>query len=263
MKSVIIYTYFFSPSSNYNVAFFIKKELQERSNMDYIIVINGFVCDETIVFPTLSNLTILKRPNEGYDFGGHTHALEYLAENNKKNYDYYFFMNSGVIGPILPNYWDQSIHWSSVFIRKITDVVKVVGTTIVCLPEYDAGGFGPKVEGFFFMLDAIGLSVLEEEGTIFYNHANKFYAIIEGEYGVSRAILKRGYSIDCMLPKYQNMDWRDPKNYRWNENLHPSRKGTYFGRSIQPYEVIFHKWFCHGEETVQFETIRDYVAEQP
>jgi hypothetical protein len=264
MKSVIIYTYFFSPSSNYNLAFFVKKELQEKNersdiDIDYIIVINGFVCDETIVFPT--NVTILKRPNEGYDFGGHAYALDFLATNHKKTYDYYFFMNSGVIGPILPNYFDQTMHWSSIFIRKITSTVKVVGTTIVCLPGYDAGGYGPKVEGFFFMTDAIGLGILEKEGTIFRNHATKYDAIVQGEYGVSRAIFKHGYSIDCMLPKYQNIDWRDPKNHTHNEQRHPSRKGTYFGQSIQPYEVIFHKWFWHGEDTVQFETIRNYVAE--
>lgn len=263
MKSVIIYTYFFSPSSNYNLAFFVKKELQERCDIDYIIVINGFVCDETIYFPNLSNITILKRPNEGYDFGGHHSALNYLKEKSKK-YDYYFFMNSGVIGPILPNYWhllQPQVHWSELFIRKITDVVKVVGTTIVCLPGYDAGGYGPKVEGFFFMTDAIGLDILQQEGTIFCNHATKYDAIVQGEYGVSRAILKHGYSIDCMLPKYQNINWRDSKNYRWNDNRHPSRKGTYFGQSIQPYEVIFHKWFWHGEDTVNFDTIQDYVVE--
>jgi len=264
MKSVIIYTYFFSPSSNYNLAFFVKKELQERKEMDYIIVINGFAYDETIVFPTnLSNLTIIKRPNEGYDFGGHHSALSYLA-SHKKTYDYYFFMNSGVIGPILPTYWDLlHNHWSSIFIRKITEVVKVVGTTIVCLPGYDAGGYGPKVEGFFFMTDAIGLAVLMKEGTVFCNHETKYDAIVQGEYGVSRAIFKGGYSIDCLLPKYQNIDWRDPKNHTHNQHRHPSRKGTYFGQSIQPYEVIFHKWFWHGEETVQFETILDYVEEQP
>lgn len=118
MKSVVIYTYFFSKSSNYNLAFFVQKELQERPNIDYIIVINGFTHDENVVFPNLSNLTILKRPNEGYDFGGHQYALNHLAENNKK-YDYYFFMNSGVIGPILPKYWDNiPMHWSELFIKK-------------------------------------------------------------------------------------------------------------------------------------------------
>lgn len=261
MKSVVIYTYFFSESSNYNLAFFVQKELQERPNIDYIIVINGFTHDENVVFPNLSNLTILKRPNEGYDFGGHQYALNHLAENNKK-YDYYFFMNSGVIGPILPKYWDNiPMHWSELFIKKITNKVKLVGTTIVCLPTYDAGGFGPKVEGFFFMVDSVGLSVLEKEKTVFYNHASKYDAIINGEYGLTKCILKNGYSIDCMLAKYQGIDWQNPLYYSLNMNHHPSRKNSYFGRSIQPYEVIFHKWFWHNEEMVNIETIQDYVSE--
>ena len=41
MKSVIIYTYYMSPSSDYNLSFFVKKELSYKPNIDYIIVING------------------------------------------------------------------------------------------------------------------------------------------------------------------------------------------------------------------------------
>ena len=104
MKNVIIYTYFSSPSSDYNLNFFVKKELSYKDNIDYIIVINGYNYHENIVFPNLDNLTILKRDNIGYDFGGHNYALEYIKTNLKK-YDYYFFMNSGVIGPIIPNYF--------------------------------------------------------------------------------------------------------------------------------------------------------------
>ena len=70
MKSVIIYTYFSSPSSDYNLNFFVKKELSYKDNIDYIIVINGYVCNKNIQFPNLENLTILKRENNGYDFGG-------------------------------------------------------------------------------------------------------------------------------------------------------------------------------------------------
>jgi len=70
MKSVIIYTYFQSQSSDYNLDFFVKKELSYKDNIDYIIVINGNVYNENIQFPTLDNLTILNRDNIGYDFGG-------------------------------------------------------------------------------------------------------------------------------------------------------------------------------------------------
>jgi len=259
MKSVIIYTYFFSESSNYNLRFFVKNEIMYRENIDYILVINGFYCDENIHIPVLSNLTIIRRENVGYDFGGHKSALDHI-QSNDLSYDYYFFANSGVIGPILPHYCTQERnHWSEFFIRKINNIVKLVGTTIVCLPPSDQGEFGPKVEGFFFMVDSIGLALLKMDGTIFYNHATKDDAVLKGEYGLSRCIFKHGYSIDCMIRKYQNIDWRDPINHHQNCNLHPSRNKSFYGASLNPYELIFHKWHWHNLESVNFDIIQQYV----
>ncbi len=257
MKSVIIYTYYSSSSSDFNLNFFVKKEIKYRENIDYIIVINGFNYNNTINFPKLSNLTIIPRENIGFDFGGHNCALKYIEQSNKK-YDYYFFLNSGVIGPIIPHYLND-YHWSNFFIKKINNIVKLVGTTIVCLPHWDAGGYGPKVEGFFFMTDEFGLNLLKEQKTIFCDHVDKYSAIVNGEYGLSNCILNKGYSIDCMLSKYQNIDWRDSNNYNLNNNIHPSRKGSFFGNSIIPYEVIFHKWFWHNLENVNFEIIEQYI----
>lgn len=255
MKSVLICTYFPSSSSDYNLAFLVRTELKYRENMDYIIVINGYVTP--IQFPTLDNLTVLRRINSGDDFGGHAHALNYL-EKETKTYDYYFFMNSGVIGPIVPHYLKE--HWSTLFIQKITDRVKLVGTSIVCLPHFDGGGYGPKVEGFFFLVDALALDLLKKEKTIFFNHATRENVIIQGEYGLSKCILRHGYSLDCMLPRYQNVDWTDAKNYNLNDNLHPSRKNSFYNHSINPYDVVFHKWYWHGLDTVNFEIIQQYVA---
>ena len=255
MKSVICYTYFNSPSSNYNLNFFVKKELSYKENIDYIIIINGFQC--AVHLPKLPNLTVLGRVNVGYDFGGHNCALEYITSQNKQ-YDYYFFMNSGVIGPILHDPLRQD-HWSNDFIQKINDKVKLVGTTIVCLPHHDLGGYGPKVEGFLFMVDHFGLELLKSQKNIFCNHANKVSAIVNGEYGLSNCILKNGYSIDCMLTKYKGIDWQNPNNWTMNNNIHPSRKNSFYGTSINPYEVIFHKWFWHGLENVNFEIVQEYV----
>jgi hypothetical protein len=258
MSSVIIYTYFSTQSSDYNLIYFVNKELSYKDNIDYIIVINGYNYHETIQFPNLPNLTILKRENVGYDFGGHNHALKYI-EKNSKNYDYYFFMNSGVIGPIIPYFTET--HWTKVFIKKINDRVKLVGTTIVCLPHSDAGGYGPKVEGFFFMVDNMGLNLLKGQKNIFCNHNNKYSAIVNGEYGLSNCILKNGFSIDCMLQKYQNIDWTNHDNYKLNNNKHPSRKNSFYGYSINPYDVIFHKWYWHNQDNVNFEIIRQHVDE--
>jgi len=56
MKSLIVYTYFSSPSSDYNLDFFVKKELSYKDNIDYIIVINGYNYSDCIKFPELTNL---------------------------------------------------------------------------------------------------------------------------------------------------------------------------------------------------------------
>ena len=261
MKSVVIYTYFSSPSSDYNLNFFVKNELSYKEDIDYIIVINGYEHNSNINFPILDNLTVIKRENKGFDFGGHNAALEYINEKSK-TYDYYFFMNSGVIGPIIPHYF-KNIHWTDIFIKKINDNVKLVGTTIVCLPPTDDGGYGPKVEGFFFMTDNIGLELFKKEGNIFCDHKDKYSAIINGEYGLSNCILKNGYTIDCMLPKYQNIDWKNKNNYNLNNNKHPSRKNSFYGISINPYDVIFHKWYWSHDKfnTVNFDIIRQYIKE--
>lgn len=250
-KSLIVFTYFASPSSDFNLQFFVSKELTYKEDIDYIIVINGYTT--SIHFPTIPNLTIIRRENIGYDFGGHAHALQYIHQHNK-NYDYYFFMNSGVFGPI----WDNNNHWSNVFIQKITDKVKLVGTSIVCLNSNQHPIPGPRIEGFCFMVDSIGLTILENKKNIFCKHIDKRAAIVDGEYGLSTAIFQNGYTIDCMLPIYKNIDWTNPKNHNLNNNQHASRKNGLFGSSINPYDVIFHKWFWRYEEDVHFNIINDY-----
>jgi TonB-dependent SusC/RagA subfamily outer membrane receptor len=65
----------------------------------------------------------------------------------------------------------------------------------------------------------------------------------------------------AMLPKYQNIDWLNDANYNLNNNLHPSRKNTFYGYSINPYDVIFHKWFWHERDDVNFDIIKQYVDE--
>jgi hypothetical protein len=258
MKTVIIYTYCTSPSNDYNLSFFAKKELSYKEDIDYIIVINGHTT--SVELPTLPNLYLIRRDNVGFDYGGHNAALEFI-KLLKKEYDYYFFMNSGVIGPIIPHYFKEK-HWSSIFIEKITDKVKLVGTTIVCLPHTDDGGYGPKVEGFFFMTDKIGLDAMVAQKTIFCDHPTKYSVIVNGEYGMSNCIFKNGYSVDCMISKYQGVDWTDVSNYNMNNNMHPSRTNSFYGTSLNPYELIFHKWFWHGTSTVNFEIVDQYVNSQ-
>lgn len=255
-KSLVVYTYFASPSSDYNLDFFSKHAITESVNVDYIIVIN---CDGphtcVIPLPSLPNLKIIYRDNIGFDFGGHKAALDSL---NKK-YDYYFFMNSGVIGPFLSDA-HTGCHWTELFIKKITDKVKLVGTSIFCESEA-LDGSGPRVETFCFMTDHVGLTLLLKEATVFYNNETKYDAVKNGELGMTQCILKHGYTIDCMLDRYQGIDWLDKANWSMNNNRYPSRKNDYFGGSINPFEVVFHKWFWANpkDSDVAIDVVHAYV----
>ncbi len=44
------------------------------------------------------------------------------------------------------------------------------------------------------------------------------------------------------------MDWRDRRHWRCNNNVHPSRHGTYDEISMHPYETIFIKSSWHVGE---------------
>ena len=253
MKIFISYVYYKSPSSDYNLLYFIQNEIKFNTDIFYSIVINGYEC--TYDIPNLDNVNIIYRENKGFDFGGHNASLNKFKKNIP-SYDYFFFMNSGVIGPILKN---KNEEWYYRFIKKITDKVKLVGTTIVCLPHTDKGGFGPKVEGFFFCLDKKGLQLVLDNNTIFFNHKTKVDAILNGEYALSKCIIDNGFTIDCMLERYKDINWYDDKNYYLNNNKHPSRKNSYFGESINPFEVIFHKWFWHGQPYVSLDIIEKYT----
>lgn len=258
MKIHISYVYHQSQRSDYNFSYFLENELKYRANIFYTIVINGNYCSFDI--PKLDNCRIIYRNNTGYDFGGHNDALKKLGDD-LKSFDYFFFLNCGVIGPILKN---KSENWYNRFTDKFNEKVKLVGTSIVCLPASDLGGFGPKVESFCFCLDKKGLDLVLQKGTIFYNHSNKTDAILNGEYSLSKCILQAGYTIDCMLTKYNNINWLNPANHHLNNNIHPSRQNSFYGKSINPYEVIFHKWYWKHQptKTVSFQIIEKHTGKK-
>ncbi len=260
-RSLVVYTYYKSESSDYNLNFYSKVGVVNDPNVDYIIVINGHTCD--IPLPNLPNLTVIQRENVGFDFGGHKAALEHVKKLGKE-YSYYFFMNSGVLGPFLTDDSPKDAHWTTIFTKKITNRVKLVSTCISCIPDGHGLSTGPQAEGFFFMTDALGLELLEREGTIFFNHSTKYDCIHYSEYRLSSCMFKYGYLIDCMLSKMQGIDWLDKSFWKMNSTTPPSRKNTYFGASVNPFEVVFHKWFWHNphDSMVSFDIVDEYVKKK-
>jgi len=259
MTTCVFYVYYETEFAKLNLDFFLRNGINDETR--FIIIINGFHC--SLNLPNKNNVTIIKRENIGFDFGGFGAGLEYLVDEYKSinnfPFTYYIFINSSVTGPFVPSYFNKC--WTTAFTDKINENVKLVGTSIVCLPSTDLGGYGPKVEGFCFSTDKIGLEILLNEETIFINHENKTKAIVDGEYGLSRAILNNGYNIDCLLYRYKNINWQDKNNWNLNNNIHPSREKSYFGISIHPFEVIFHKWYWsyQPDKKVSYDFTKKYM----
>lgn len=255
--TIIFYAYHETESCRYNLSYFLKHAL--LPDYQYVFIVNGRNC--TIAFPYRTNVRVMYRENEGFDFGGYQHALDKLGHDDlSRQHEFFVFMNASVIGPL---FRDGSLEndWVALFQDRFRQdaSVRLLGTTIVCLPRTDAGGYGPRVEGFFFCTDREGLARLLAEPRIFYQHPTKESAILDGEYGLSRCMLRHGHNIGCMLERYQGIDWRQKKYWGMNENRHPSRAGSYFGGTIDPFEVVFHKWFWHGMPLVNDKIVHDHV----
>jgi hypothetical protein len=230
-----------------NFTYFLNNGILD--NVDYYIIING---ECTINIPERSNITLFKRENKGYDFGAYSYAIK----NIKREYNYYFFINTSVCGPYLK---DSNKPWTSYFLELFNDDVKVVGTSINILTsntfssKYDLTNFYNKnppyshVQSMFFCIDNEYYQHLKninffDEDTM-NNENNIKYIIVTKEIGLSQIALKEGWNINSILSKYKNLDYRvineDINNT--SRNGDPYYPKSYFGEDIDKYEVIFYK----------------------
>lgn len=88
------------------------------------------------------HITMLKRiENEGMDFAAHNTSMTYAMQNKDfwGKYKYFIFLNSSVKGPFVPKYYP--FHWTQTYLSKMKGGVKAVSSSIVCLPDVDAGVF--------------------------------------------------------------------------------------------------------------------------
>ncbi|KAL4421190.1 hypothetical protein ABPG77_010065 [Micractinium sp. CCAP 211/92] len=239
------------------------------ANTDFVVVVNGKVCrpcarlypmlqEVPALLPSLSavyegqGLAVLKRAeNEGMDFAAHNITLTWLAAQARLGrYKYYIFLNSSIKGPFVPAYMPGTWQWTQAYTDGLRGDVKAVGSSLVCLPEVDAGGFGPKLESWAFGVDQDGLEALLREG-VFQLRTCKLCdegVVVKGEYGLTNSLMKYGYNVATIMAMYRGVDWRDRRHWRCNNNVHPSRHGTYDGITMHPFETVFLKASWHVGE---------------
>jgi hypothetical protein len=262
MKTVISYAYYETLKAAYNLDFFAKTGVFDNDDYLFVFVINGQNCNVEI--PHYKNCVVITRDNIGYDFGAHYVTIDYLTTLYKcpiesVPFDNFVFLNCSVMGPFLPSYISRDVKWPDLFTSRLTDKIKLVGTSIVCFGTGHIYGAGPYVEGFCFALDKISLKALCASGKVFINHKTKDEAIYLGEYGLTNVIHQNGWNVDCLLYKYNGTDWSDPQNRLIaSRSNYPTRHLWYDGISINPFEVVFHKWFWENNPTVSFNETKKY-----
>lgn len=94
----------------------------------------------------------------------------------------------------------------------------------------------PHVESTLMATDQVGLKLLQEAGA-FECYSTWREAKVKGEVAASAAILKDGYNLDCLMLRYQGIDWQDNSKWRCGNMISPHQEGTYDGTSLNPLEV--------------------------
>ena len=233
-RFLVIYVYYeiknFKKNQT-NLAFFIKNAVNKynwcKCNIDYLFIINGHQCE--IIFPKRDNIFTLYEDNTS-DWEGYLNGINYI-ESLKGNsiynlYDYIYFSNCSVIGPLMnPN---TKSHWLLSYYRKIKMERSVIcGNIINNFPNTDIGGPGLRISCYNFLLkisDHI-INILTKEliqdrdensiatnwpvlnyNTIIGNKRDKTDAVLTGEYGLSRMLLKHKYNLSCLL--YDQVDYQ-------------------------------------------------------
>lgn len=51
------------------------------------------------------------------------------------------------------------------------------------------------------------------------------------------AMLQAGHNLDCLMLRYEGVDWQDRSKWRCGAMVAPHQEGTYDGTSLNPLEV--------------------------
>ena len=245
-RYVCIYAYY-EKNEEYknNLEYFLEKG-GIQPDIDYYIVVNG-KCSVDI--PDISNVRTIYRENKGFDFGGWQHIIKNYIH---RPYDYYICLNSSVRGP-----YPENKPWLDQFLPLFDSGkdVKMVGTSINIFDSefwvdmksiYHKDVPYSHIQSMFFILNRESFDFLSEVG-FFDDEAdlveknNMNHMILYKEVMLSQLLIRNGWNINCILPKYRDLDYREVKNNINPSGCDPYYRGTYFGGTIQPEEVVFYK----------------------
>lgn len=243
LRTLVIYVYSGTdPEYEENLRFFLREGVKEGDGVTYIIALQHGTglhdLDPTPVLPP--NARFVNHPNHCFDIG----TVAWVLENHvpdPRAFNYFIWLNSSVRGPFLPAYHPRDVHWSTAFTRKLTGDVKLVGSTINCGGAYALSAQQPHVQSYAVAMDQVGLDVIKRKGSVLQCHKDMAEMVTLSEIGMSKAVLEAGYNLDCLMLRYQGVDWRDSRAQGCNAGRNPIQESFYDGVNADPLEVLFVK----------------------
>lgn len=241
-KKLILYAYFESPIASKNLSFFLDCGLIRDPAYTFVFILNGHKC--SVPIPALSNTRVLRRDNQGFDFGAWGEGLALL---DIKEYSHFIFINSTCIGPFIPRY--SSSNWVESFIYNINSKYKLCGPTINYLKDNPISEV-PHIQSFAFGTDYTGLKLLLDN-SIFspIENIDKNTLVLNHEIEASKTILDAGYK----LYAFQLSESLVKETNYPHDDIHYN--GAYYGDTLNPIEVMFVK--SNRIDTI---SLRNYVS---
>ena len=235
MTKLILYVFH---QINHNVLNFINYAIFQNPEYTFVVICNNLKINLSDYVKVPEYVTVIQRPNLGFDFGGWSEAI--LQDDRYKRYDKFLFINSSVAGPFIPAYY--YLPWPEIFFSGLNDIIKLYGSTINNYGDGLIFGY-PHVQSFVFALDQIGLEICLKHGIFSaFNHSSIVDVIKNCEVNMSTVILREGYNIGSTMNRYQNYDFREREHYNPNFLLgDPMYMETFIKYDLHPYETVFIK----------------------
>ncbi|KAI3401043.1 hypothetical protein diail_752 [Diaporthe ilicicola] len=244
LRPLVLYTYAESDKARENLAFFVKNGL--HGNADFVFIFNG----ETSAIdqlPQAPNVRIVKRDNNCFDIGAMGEVLR--QDDLWKKYKRFITMNASIRGPFFPVHSPSC--WTDTFLNRINDKVKLVGTSLNCLPRV-------HLQSMLFATDDVGMSILLDPELALSASADDFWGTSEdpvgfspcfstlkkavhAEIGITPLIQSQGFDVDVVMTAPHSAETFEAFCDRTGGPDDFLYKDSYLGTNVHPYETVFMK----------------------
>jgi lipopolysaccharide biosynthesis protein len=251
-KTLVLYVFH---EYNDRVDIFLNNAIFKDDNLHFMIICNNLDLESKIPIHLKSillnlDVKIIVRENIGYDFGGWSYGL--LTNELYKEYDYFIFANSSIIGPYMSSYPNNK--WTNIFINGLDNEVKLFGCTINTLND---AIHRSHIQSYLFSMNQETLKYLIDcEIFSLTNIAQTFGdAVWNKEVLMSRKIIEKGWNIGCTCKKLNGVDYTFNKipfheiGFEFHADV--TKYEFYLGQYWIPSEVIFikgNKWSVKEED---------------